>query len=151
MSRYLILAHETAASPRLIQRVVEIRGEDPEAEFLLLVPATPVKHLLLRRREGPEGRVAEQRAKEARSAFSAAGVQLAETRIGDASPLQAVTDEMTRDPAPQYTAVIISTLPKEQSRWLRLDLPKQVQAQHGVPVIHVQATVADLQRLQQMP
>lgn len=151
MSRYLIVAHETAANPRLIQQVVGIRGEDPQAEFVLLVPATPVKHLVLRRRGAPEGRVAEQRAAKAEAAFSAAGVPLVGTRVGDPSPLQAVTDEVTRDPDLEYTAVIISTLPKEQSRWLRMDLPKQVRAQHGVRVIHVQATVADLEGMQQMP
>lgn len=148
MSRYLVLAHQTAASPSLIQRVVALSREDPTSEFVLVVPATPAK-LLLRRREGADGRLAEQRAEEARAAFSAAGIELADARIGAASPLQAVTDEMAR--VPRYDTVVVSTLPEEQSQWLRMDLPDQVHAQHGVPVIHVQATISDLERMRQLP
>jgi GABA permease len=149
MSRYLVVAHQTAANPRLIQRVVQVSHENPASEFVLLVPATEVKHLPLPRRDDAGGRLAERRAAEARTAFAAAGVELADARVGAPSPLQAVADEMARGAA--YDGVIISTLPAEQSRWLRADLPAQVGAQHGVPVIHVQATLADIEALQQMP
>lgn len=148
MSRYLVLAHQTAASQTLIERVVAFQAENPTAEFVLVVPATPVKHLL-RRGDDADSRVAQKRADEARVAFAAAGVSLADARVGDASPMQAVTDELQR--AAAYDCVIISTLPEEQSRWLRMDLPATVGAEHGLPVVHVQATLADLDRMRQLP
>ena len=148
MPRYLVLAHQTAANPQLVERVVALRQEAPTAEFVLVVPATPVK-LLLRRREGADGRVASQRVAQAQAAFAAAGVPLADARVGDADPRQAVAAEVAG--GSQYDAVVVSTLPQEQSRWLRSDLPAQIQAQHALPVIHVQATVADLERMQEMP
>ncbi len=42
MGRYLLVAHQTADSLELRSRVVELLHEDPAAEFVLLVPATPI-------------------------------------------------------------------------------------------------------------
>src|SRR5688500_13564181 len=46
MSRYLILANQTAASPELTSAIRDILEKDPDTDFLLLVPATPVEDLL---------------------------------------------------------------------------------------------------------
>ena len=46
MALYLVVAHQTAASPELLEKLKEIDAEDADAEFVLLVPATPVGHLL---------------------------------------------------------------------------------------------------------
>lgn len=46
MARYLVIAHETVTNPVLSERLQEIQEQDPGAEFTLLVPATPVRHLL---------------------------------------------------------------------------------------------------------
>jgi hypothetical protein len=148
MSRYLLVAHQTAASATLIQQVVELRRGDPGADFVLVVPATPVKQLL-RRHQGADSSVALECAGAAQAAFSAAGVPLADARVGVGAPLQAINDEMAKDPG--YDAVIISTLPEETSQWLRMDLPEQVRSQHDVPVIHVQATISDLEKMNQLP
>ena len=40
---------------------------------------------------------------------------------------------------PGYAGFVISTLPAEKSRWLRLDLPRTVRDKHGLPVHHVVA------------
>jgi hypothetical protein len=40
---------------------------------------------------------------------------------------------------PGYAGFIISTLPQEHSRWLRMDLPRTVEAKYGLPVHHVVA------------
>ena len=44
MTRYLVVAHQTATSPELLRRATELAREDPEATFSILVPATPVQH-----------------------------------------------------------------------------------------------------------
>jgi hypothetical protein len=71
---------------------------------------------------------------------------VAGTRVGAASPVDAVDDELQANPG--YAGVVISTLPKEKSRWLRMDLPRTVESRHRLPVYHVQAhpewTVGDL-------
>ena len=41
---------------------------------------------------------------------------------------------------PGYDGFIISTLPDEHSRWLRMDLPRKVEQQYGKPVIHVKTS-----------
>ncbi len=42
MARYLVVAHRTAKSPELAAKLREIQAQDPEARFVLLVPAVPL-------------------------------------------------------------------------------------------------------------
>jgi hypothetical protein len=48
-ARYLVVAHQTVTSPELLEQVRVLREQQKDAEFALLVPATPVRHLLFRR------------------------------------------------------------------------------------------------------
>jgi hypothetical protein len=120
----------------LVERVLEIVASDPAAEFVLLVPATPVSHLLLWE-EGETLEVARGRAETARARLREAGAQVVSARVGDGSPLQAIADELAR--YPEYDAIIISTLPPGVSRWLGLDLPGRVAREYSIRVIHVVA------------
>ena len=134
MARYLVVAHETVTNPELLNQLRAIQKDDQQAEFVLLVPATPVRHLLRRGDEHDAEVVAGKRADRARSMFARKGVHLAGTRVGAASPADAVDDELRDNPG--YAGVVISTLPKEKSRWLRMDLPRTVESRHrpaGVP------------------
>jgi hypothetical protein len=139
MSRYLVVAHQTAASPELIQRAQAMVARDPEAQFVLLVPATPVVHLL-HWEEGEGREIARRRAREATDKLLSAGVEVVAFRIGDASPLQAVDDELRERPG--YDAILLSTFPPGRSRWLRGDLPAKLRRLHGLPVEHVIAAPA---------
>ena len=47
MTRYLVVAHQTATSLELLEKVTEIANGDPHSTFTILVPATPVQHLLV--------------------------------------------------------------------------------------------------------
>ena len=47
MARHLVVAHETVSNPKLVEKLKEIAKEDESADFVLLVPASPVRHLLL--------------------------------------------------------------------------------------------------------
>ena len=137
MARYLVVAHETVTNPALLNQLRAIQKDDQQAEFVLLVPATPVRHLLRRGDEHDAEVVAGKRADRARSMFAKKGVHLAGTRVGAASPVDAVDDELRDNPG--YAGVVVSTLPKEKSRWLRMDLPRTVRAKHRLPVHHVVA------------
>jgi hypothetical protein len=63
---------------------------------------------------------------------------------GDAEPLAAVEDEINRD-ADSYDEIIVSTLPKHLSRWLKLDLPSKVRGLTDKPVTHVTAHKAKVE------
>ena len=134
MARYLVVAHQTATSPALVEAVRAHARREPNAEFVLLVPATHVEHLLTWT-EGESQEIARRDADAARDLLSAAGVRVTAAHVGDPSPLQAIDDELRDDPA--YEGLIISTLPARTSRWLRMDVCKQAERRFGKKVIAV--------------
>lgn len=140
MARYLVVADQTATSPELSQRVRELAIGDLGIELVLLVPATPVAHLLTWI-EGEARELARQRAESARLLLEELGAKVIRTSVGDASPLQAIDDELRENPL-HYDAIIVCTLPLGLSRWLRLDLPHQVERRFALPVVHVVAEPA---------
>ena len=138
MARYLVVAHQTVTNPKLLKQVRAVKEQEEEAEFVLLVPATPVRHLLFRRGDEHDAEVAARKlADRARILFARKGLPLADARVGAADPVDAIDGEVTANPA--YDGFIISTLPEEKSRWLRLDLPLTVRTKYGLPVHHVVA------------
>ena len=136
MARHLVVAHQTAGSPELVDRVRELAQSDPEAEFVLLVPATPTGHLL-HWEEGEARQLAAQRARDASEALRDAGVEVVAARVGSHSPLEAVGDELQASPG--YAGIVVSTFPPGLSRWLRVDLPNQLRRRYRLPVDHVVA------------
>jgi hypothetical protein len=139
MSRYLVVAHETVTNPELLAQVKSVIQQDRQAEFVLLVPATPVRHLLFRReKEGEAEAVARKLADKARTMFERKGINLVDARVGPESPIEAIDEEVKANP--DYAGFVISTLPKETSRWLRMNLPRTVESKYGKPVYHVMAT-----------
>ena len=139
MARHLIVAYQTAGSPELVDRVRQLAERDPEAEFVLLVPATPTSHLLTWE-EGEARQLAGLRAREASEALRAAGVEVVAARVGSHSPLEAVGDELRAEPG--YAGIVVSTFPPGLSRWLKGDLPNQLRRRYRVPVEHVVAAPA---------
>ena len=138
MARYLVVAHETATNPVLAEKLHEIQQNDPGAEFTLLVPATPVRHLLfLRGNEQDAAAVADKLAKKARKVLTDKHINVADVRVGSESPDEAIDNEVSSNP--EYAGFVISTLPQETSRWLRMDLPTKVEKKYGLPVHHVLA------------
>lgn len=135
MARHLVVAHQTAESDELLQRLVDLTAGDPDAEFVLLVPATPINDMLLWE-EGRSDEAAHRRAEAARARLESAGIRVLDAKVGDADPLAAIGDELRS--GTDYGVIVISTLPPGVSRWLRLDLPSRVRriASH-CEVIHV--------------
>jgi hypothetical protein len=137
VARYLIVAHQTAESPELVARLQELNRQDGQAEFVLLVPATPVDHLLLWE-EGETRAVAQRRADSARQRLESLGLRVIAARVGDGNPVDAIQDEVREHP--DYAAVVVSTFPAGVSRWLRLDLPSRVaRVGFGPRIVHVVA------------
>jgi hypothetical protein len=139
--RYLVVAHQTATSGALLDKLKALAKDDAEATFTLLVPATP-RGQGLTWTEGGSIAQAQQVAAAARRALEQAGLRVAGTMAGDASPLQAISDAL--GPVVQFDAIVISTLPPGVSRWLNMDVHARAKRQFGLPVISVVASGAPL-------
>jgi hypothetical protein len=142
MARYLIVAHQTAASRALIERAQALTEQDRGATFTLLIPATHATDVM---QSEPNSRFtweehavwerAHAKATEARKEFEDSGLRLEAALIGDASPVLAVEDELRMQPG-SYDAILLSTLPRARSRWLEDDVDGRLR-RLGLPVIHV--------------
>jgi hypothetical protein len=116
--RVLVVANRTAATPDLLDAVKRYAREQPTAFALLIPDAAKSEHtdwtlelalpLLQRAAGGP--------------------VQSLTGSAGD--PFDAIKKVLAEE---RFDRVIISTLPRRVSKWLRRDLPKRVEAL-GVPV-----------------
>jgi hypothetical protein len=124
-ARVLVVAHRTAATPRLLE-TVRTRAQQSRCAFTLLVPRDYWE---------PD------------TERSAAVIELAvplledacgghvDALIGDSDPFVAVEDAVAGG---EFDEIIISALPVRVSHWLRRDLPTRVQAL-GLPVTVVVA------------
>ncbi|MDM7323686.1 MAG: hypothetical protein P3W93_001600 [Thermus sp.] len=133
MARYLVVAHRTAKSPELARKLLEILDQDPEARFVLLVPAVPPGGWVYEENELQER--ARREAEAARAALEAQGIPVEEAKPGDVSPILAIEEEVSAHPG-AYQGLVLATLPPGLSRWLRLDVHTQAE-RFGLPVFHV--------------
>jgi hypothetical protein len=125
--RILIVAHRTAASPKLLAAVAERAARGP-CKFALLVP---------RPYWDPD-------TEEAAITLELA-IPLLDTAAGShVQGIVGATDEAVRQTLERekYDEVIVSTLPERISRWLHLDLAHRIE-RFGVPVSVVTAEQAE--------
>ena len=115
--RILIVANRTAGTPALLEAVRE-RAEAGPASFALLIPDEP-------RKGGADWTL-----ETATPLLERAAGGTVEGIIGEADPFEAVQSAL-RDPG--FDEVIVSTLPRRVSEWLRRDLPHRIE-KLGVPV-----------------
>jgi hypothetical protein len=132
-ARVLVVAHRTAATPALLE-AVRTRARGGDAVFHLVVPAQPhgLDRLMDPEDVGQDdARVALEQALPRLT--EAAGAEVT-GEVGDAEPLAAIQDAIHLHGADE---LIVSTLPRRLSRWLRLDLVSKARAL-GLPVLHVE-------------
>ena len=136
MARFLVVAHQTSEAPEFVEAIRRVSLRHPDGEFVLLVPATPVTHLA-GWTEGEAYAVASEKAAAARAQLEGAGVTVADVRVGDPNPYDAVLDALMDE---DFDEVIVSTLPPGVSRWLGMDLIHRLQRALDLPVTHVIAS-----------
>jgi hypothetical protein len=118
--RILIVANRTAATPLLLEAVRERAAAGP-CSFTLLIPDEP-------RKGGADWTLETAIPLVERSAGGPV-----EGMVGEKDPFEAVKSAL-QDPG--YDEVIVSTLPRRVSEWLRRDLPHRIE-KLGVPVTTV--------------
>jgi hypothetical protein len=123
--RVLVVAHRTAATPKLLDEV-RARARRSPCSFTLLVP---------RPYWDPETEEAAATLELALPLLDEAADGQVEGTIGDTDPFAAVEEAAKRG---GFDEIIISTLPARVSHWLRRDLPHRVEAL-GLPVTVVTA------------
>lgn len=135
MTRYLVLANQTASSAELSEAISQILQRDTGAEFVLLVPATPAEDLLEWQADDGET-VARRTGEAARAHLEGIGARVVRVEVGDPLPRKAIEEELGRQ-RDAYDGIILSTLPIQRSRWLALDQPRRIERRFGLPVTHV--------------
>ncbi|HEU4917058.1 MAG TPA: universal stress protein [Acidimicrobiia bacterium] len=133
MTRLLAVAHQTAETGEFLEAVRSAATTD--SEVVLLVPATPVKHLTSWT-TGESRAIAREKADSARRLLQASGVEVADARVGDPDPYQAILDVVELE---KFDRIIVSTFPPGISRWLGADLINRLSRALDVPVTHVVA------------
>ena len=130
----LVVAHQTAATEKLLEAVAQ-RARRGEATFHLVVPRQPHGiHKLVDPQDAPEEESQRALAEALPKLSQAAGSEVTGS-VGDPEPLMAIEDAVNLG---DYDEIIISTLPRRISRWLKLDLVSKTKAL-GLPVTHVEA------------
>ena len=124
-TRVLVVAYQTAATPRLLDEV-RARARRSPCTFTLLVP---------RPYWDPDTEEAAATLELAIPLLSEAAGGHVKGVVGDSDPLAAVQKAVERG---GFDEIIVSTLPARVSRWLRRDLPRRVEAL-GLPVTVVTA------------
>jgi hypothetical protein len=130
----LVVAHQTAATPALLDTIRE-RARSGPVTFHLVVPRQPHgMHKLVDPQDASDDETNAVLEEALPKLSDAAGSKVTGT-IGDSEPLMAIQDAINLG---DYDEIIISTLPKRVSRWLRLDLVSKAKGL-GLPVTHVDA------------
>ncbi|MEA2410850.1 MAG: hypothetical protein QOC77_1411 [Thermoleophilaceae bacterium] len=129
----LVVANRTAGSDELLKALRERADQGPVA-FHLVVPAT-ARGVSWVADMNAGADAAENDLGGALEKLRGAGLDV-DGEIGDPDPVAAVQDAAN---SASYEEVIVSTLHKHVSKWLKLDLPSKAAHATGLPVTHVEA------------
>jgi hypothetical protein len=143
-ARVLVVAHKTAATPALLDAVRE-RAQRGNANFTLLVPKPAHGlHRVVDPEDQDRGEADDVLALAVPLLEQAAGGPV-EGIVGDPEPLNAIQDAVNLH---GFDEIIISTLPKRVSRWIKLDLPSKLTGL-GLPVTTITAEGGDRAQYEQ--
>jgi len=123
----LVVANRTAATPTLLEEIRR-RAQAGSCRFALLVP------------DAPDQKSADWTLDRALPLLERAAGGPVQGLAGGPDPLKAIRAALDEH---NFDELLISTLPKRTSRWLRRDLPRRAE-QFGLPVTVVTPVAAGL-------
>jgi hypothetical protein len=132
-TRVLVVANRTAATPRLLEAVRRRAGDGP-CEFALLIP------------DVTDRRAADWTLETALPLMKRSARGKVEGLVGGPDPFQSVQDAVKQG---DFDEIIISTLPRRVSKWLRRDLIRRVEGL-GLPVTAIVPTSPKLSGEEQL-
>jgi hypothetical protein len=132
-TRVLIVANRTASTPRLIE-AVRRRAEASSCEFALLIP------------DVTDRKAADWTLETAQRLLRPATRGKVEGLVGGADPFESVKEAVREG---DFDEIIISTLPRRVSKWLRRDLIGRVEGL-GLPVTAIVPKGGKLSREEQL-
>lgn len=141
MSKVLVVANETVGAKELLDELRRLEG-GKTSDYFVMVPAHPV--------DGPDGGglaalttpwnqegaigEAEKRLTETLAILKGEGLH-ATGEVGDMVPSRAIEDALLIFDA---DTIVISTFPRERSRWLRKSLVEKTRSSHpDKEIIHI--------------
>jgi hypothetical protein len=141
VTKVLVVANRTSSTPKLLDEVRR-RAHAKPCSFTLLIPDAGSPSL-----PGAASRAAaDWTLTTALPLLSRAAHGEVDSRVGGPDPFTAVQEAIADG---GYDEVIISTLPRRTSKWLRRDLVRRVQ-RLGVPVTAIVPGRAQLSREEQL-
>ncbi|SIR98313.1 amino acid permease [Williamsia sterculiae] len=135
--RVLVLANQTVQSEELLAELRRI-GADNQSTYHVVVPASPIETGAADT-HGPvsvwqrTAEIAQQRLDHTLTTLQTENLE-ASGELGDYRPLRALADAVGQFHPDQ---IVISTLPPEDSVWLRFDVVDRARAEYDVPVTNV--------------
>jgi hypothetical protein len=132
-TRVLVVANRTAATPRLLE-AVRRRAKDGPCEFALLIP------------DVTDRKAADWTLETALRLMQRAVGRKVEGLVGGPDPFVSVQDAVQQG---NFDEIMISTLPRRVSKWLRRDLIRRVEGL-GLPVTAIVPSAAKLSREEEL-
>lgn len=135
-AQVLVVAHRTADTPALLEAVRGRAARGP-ARFHLVVPnQAHGLHQVVDPEDAARAEAEETLARALPLLSEAAGSEVTGA-VGNTEPLAAIQDAVNLG---HFDEILLSTLPRRFSRWLRMDLVSKSRGL-GLPLTHVEAPV----------
>jgi GABA permease len=144
LTRYLVLANQTLGDQDLLDRLVHVAQAGANS-IHVMVPATHLsdqehalnqsEHVTFWPGEAKHVTVARTRLHTGLERLRGMGVQ-ASGDVGDPDPMKAIQEALS---AGEFDEILVSTLPRSKSRWLRQNVLQRATRRFGLPASHVQS------------
>lgn len=132
MKTVLVVANETLGGKHLLDRILELKAEEPDLRVVVCVPRSRPRHGNVIY-DDAVFQAAQIRIDLARQVLRAEGIE-AIGEVGDPDPYTAAVDAVAEHNPDE---VIVSTFPATTSGWLRRDLVDRIRDATDIPVEHV--------------